>query len=241
MDQQRVAGLLRAKQIVKSKGQMTINLDRDLPQECRYVDSLLASTLTTGRCTRLLRNLLVAHAAGIPQRVNSHDYLFEPEAICRTISILEGSGVPDITKGPFRYSRGPLAGLYKKHFFQASFIPQNILSAKENVRVILDKLSEHYGGTSYEGKPIEEVDLSLIAEALCQDVIERRAAGRAKSPSRGLTGEHLIYVATSSGNIYLYASFHDENLQRIADCVRVSLQEFPELTGLAPIFQTANA
>jgi hypothetical protein len=30
---------------------------------------------------------------------------------------------------------------------------------------------------------------------------------------------------------------HGEDMKRIADCMRVSLQDFPELLGAAPIFE----
>jgi hypothetical protein len=226
----------RAKGITASKERHRIDLDRDLPRDCGYVDLLLASSLRTGKCAKLLRNFMVAHAAGIPQRTDGRDRLFEPEAICQTIKVLEGFETPDLMKGPFRYEKGPLAGLYKKHFFQAGFLAENILKEieREGVGIIFRKLSEHYGRGNYMGKPLEEIDVSLIAEAFARDAIERRAKGL----NGGLTGEHLIYAARPPGNIYLYASFHGENVKRIEDCVRVSFQDFPELVGVAPIFES---
>lgn len=214
-----------------------VNLESDFPQRA-YVDFLLASSLKTGRCARLLRNLMVAYAAGISQEADGRYHLFEPQAICQTIKVLEGHQTTDLTKGPFRYEKGPLAGLYKKHFVQANFLAENILKEieREGVGIIFRKLSEHYGRGNYMGKPIEEADLSLIAEAFSRDAIGRRAARRAKGRDDGLTGEHLIYAALPVGNIYLHASFHDEDPQRIAECLAVSLQDFSELAGMAPVF-----
>lgn len=239
MDPQRLRDLLRAKGITDSKGQFRIDLDRDLPRDCGYVDLLLASSLRTGKCAKLLRNFMVAYAAGIPQRSDGRDHLFEPEAICQTIKVLEGFETPDFTKGPFGYEKGPLAGLYKKHFLQAGFLAENILKEieREGVGIIFRKLSEHYGRGNYVGKPLEEIDVSLIAEAFTHDAIERRAKRRDRGPDGGLTGEHLIYAVRPAGNIYLYASFHGEDVERIADCVRVSCQDFPELVGVAANFQ----
>ena len=200
-----------------------------------YVDARLAASLKTGRCAKILRNLMVVFAAGIPQRIHGRNYLFDPEAIFETIKVLEGEKVPDTTKGPCRYENGPLTGLYKKHFFQASFLPDNILLEMERKRgggglgIIYRKLNEHYGRGNYSGKTIDETDVKLMAEAVF-DAIERRAA------RGGITGEHLIYAKIPTGNIYLYASFHDEDPQRIADSVAVSLQDFPELAGIAPVF-----
>lgn len=187
-----------------------------------------------------MRNLMVAYAAGIPQRTDGRDHLFEPEAICQTIKVLEGFETPNLTKGPFRYEKGPLTGLYKEHFFQAGFLAENILKEieRESVGIIFRKLSGHYGRGNYMGKPLEDIDVSLIAEAFTRDAIERRAKRRDRGPDGGLTGEHLIYAARPAGNIYLYASFHGENVQRIADYVQVSSQDFPELAGVAPIFES---
>ncbi|HUI97369.1 MAG TPA: hypothetical protein VLX44_16555 [Xanthobacteraceae bacterium] len=99
MDPQRLRDLLRAKGITASKGRFRIDLDRDLPQDCGYVDFLLACSLRTGKCAKLLRNLMVAYAAGIPQRSDGREHLFEPEAICQTIKVLEGFETPISRKG----------------------------------------------------------------------------------------------------------------------------------------------
>jgi hypothetical protein len=212
-----------------------VNRITDLRRCSAYVDTRLAASLKTGRCAKILRNLMVVFEAGIPQRVQGRNYLFDPEAICETIKLLEGEKASDITKGPCRYENGPLSGLYKKHFFQASFLPDNILLEIGRKRgggglgIIYRKLNEHYGQGNYSGKTIDETDVQLMAEAVF-DSIERRAA------RGGMTGEHLIYAKVPAGNIYLYASFHGEDAQRIADCVAVSLQDFPELAGIAPVF-----
>ncbi|HUI97368.1 MAG TPA: hypothetical protein VLX44_16550 [Xanthobacteraceae bacterium] len=84
------------------------------------------------------------------------------------------------------------------------------------------------------------MDMSLIAEAFTHDAIERRAKRRDRGPDGGLTGEHLIYAARPAGNIYLYASFHGEDVERTADCMRASFQDFPELRGAAPIFKNPS-
>ena len=142
------------------RARVSIHVDRDRPHECAYVDARLAASLKTGRCAKILRNLMVMFAARIPQQVRGRDYLFDPEAICQTIKLLEGENVPDLTKGPFRYEKGPLTGLFRKHFFQASFLPENILQEieREGIGIIYRKLSEHYGRGNYSGKTIDETD-----------------------------------------------------------------------------------
>jgi hypothetical protein len=242
MDQKRLAELLKKKGITPTRGQMEIDLNKDFPQDCAYVDLLVRGALKMGHCAKMLRNLMVAYSVGIYQRADGKDYLFEPEAICHAIKLLEGIEDTDFTKGPFTYEKGPLAGLHKKHFFQASFLPENILKEieREGVGIIFRKLSEYYGRGNYIGKPLERLDLQLMAEALTKDVIERRAARRAKSRDGGLTGEHLIYAALPSGNIYLYVSYHGEDPEQIARYVRVSRQDFPELVGTAPVFNSSD-
>jgi len=147
------------------RGQVSIQVDRDLRHECTYVDALLAASLKTGRCAKILRNSMVVYAAGIPQQVQGRDYLFDAEAVCLTIKLLERENAPDLTKGPIRYEKGPLAGLYKKHFFQASFLPENILREieRDGIGIIYRKLSEHYGPVNYLGKTIDDTDLRLMA------------------------------------------------------------------------------
>lgn len=224
------------------RGQVSIQVDRDLPHECTYVDALLDASLKTGRCAKILRNSMVVFAAGIPQQVQGRDYLFDAEAVCQTIKLLERENAPDLTKGPFRYEKGPLTGLNRKHFFQASCLPENILQEieRDGIGTIYRKLSAHYGSGNYSGKTIDETDLQLFAEAVSADTIERRAARRANGPDGGMTGEHLIYAKTPSGNIYLYASFHGEDQQRIVGSVAVSLQDFPEVAGIAPVLATRD-
>lgn len=238
MDKARFAALLRSKGITEAKGKVTVDLDSDFPNECRFVDALLASSLKTGRCAKLLRNFMVAYHVGIVQRENDESHRFEPEAICQTVRVLERFEDKDVTKGPFQYEKGPLAGLWKKHFFQASFLPANILREieREGLGIIFRKLSEYYGHGNYMGKPLEEIDVSLIASAFAEDTLERRANRRNAGRDGGLTGEHLIYAAPPAGNIYLYASFHGEDEKRIADRVRIAMDDFPELAGVAPVF-----
>lgn len=243
MDRTRLASLLHSKGITATKGTVTVDLENDFPNECRFVDTLLASSLKTGRCAKLLRNMMVAYHVGIPLREQGKFYCFDPEAICQTIKVLEGFGEGDFTKGPFQYEKGPLTGLWKKHFFQASFLPHNILMEieREGVGILFRKLSEHYKRGNYMGKPIDEVDVSLIATAFAEDTIERRAKRRDKGRDGGLTGEHLIYAAMPAGNLYLYASFHGEDEKRIADGVRVALEDFPELADAAPALILSSA
>ena len=154
--------------------------------------------------------------------------------------MLEGhDDAVDTTKGPFRYEKGPLTGLYKKHFFQASFLVDNILAEMRRSRdggsqIVHRALAQHYGRNNYLGRTVSDQDARLLADSFTDGVLEWRAGRRRAGRDGGLTGEHLIYAASSRGNIYLYVSFHGEDPERIAAMVRGSLLDFPELNGVAP-------
>lgn len=186
---------------------------------------------------------MVAYAAGVPQQAQGRHHLFEPEAICQTIRALENPQAPDRTKGPFRYNRGPLKGLFKKHFFQASFMVNNVLAAseKQGVGIALRALRERHGD-ELGHRFFDEEDARLIAAAITKAGFEDRASSRANNRKGGLTGEHLIFAKLPRGNVYLYASFHGEDEQRIVDCVSIAQLDFPDLVGNAtPFMQPPSA
>lgn len=221
----------------EAQGARTIVLDRDLPEHCGYVDTLLARSLKKGKCSRLLRNQLVTFSANIRMGGEAGTDWFDPSGVCQAITVLEGVSRSDITKGPSTFTKGPLRGLEYKHFFQASFIAQNLLNESERDKeaAIYRKFAKHYGSAdAMHGKPLAGVDLNLIVDAVVTDAYERRAAQRAKGPRWGLTGEHLIFARLRGGNRYLFVAPHTETSDRLADYARVCLAEFPEMQTIAP-------
>mgnify|MGYP003630897360 CR=1 FL=1 len=214
-----------------------IDIERDLPADCAYVDMLLARALRRGRASRLLRNQMVVFAANVAMGPANDRYLYDPAAICQTIEVLEGHGGRDITKGPSRFTKGALQGLEYKHFFQASFMAQNLLneSSKAGPDVIYRKLIKHHGSyAAVDGRRLTEEDLGLIAEAFVTDGFERRAAQRAKGPRWGLTGEHLVFARTAEGMRYLFVAPHAAAEAELVASARACLPDFPDLTDLAP-------
>lgn len=133
----------------ETQGRRTIKLDGDLPEHCDYVDALLARSLRKGKCSRLLRNQLVAFSANIRMGGKAGTDWFDPNGVCQAMAVLEGVSRGDITKGPLR-------GLEYKHFFQASFMAQNLLNESERDKeaAIYRKFAKHYGSAdAMNGKP----------------------------------------------------------------------------------------
>ncbi|MCJ2144307.1 hypothetical protein [Methylobacterium sp. E-066] len=117
MDRERVQALARAQGQTETRGRVQIDIEKDLRPECRFVDFLLASSLRTGRCAKLLRNFMLIYAAKIPQLAQGKNHLFDPEGICQTIKVLEGHEIKDITRGPFQFEKDRLKGSIKSIFF----------------------------------------------------------------------------------------------------------------------------
>lgn len=219
-----------------------IDIDRDLADHCAYVDALLTRSLRKGRCSRLLRNQLVVFSADIAMGPAEDRHWFDPAAVCETIAVLEGAGSRDITKGPSRFTKGPLRGLEYKHFFQASFMAQNLLNETSHAGpdLIYRKLIRHHGSYSaVDGRLLTEEDIGLIADAVVTDGFEKRAAQRAKGPRWGLTGEHLIFARAQGGNRYLFVAPHTTAEAKLAASVRACLGEFPEVAAIAAYLPAA--
>lgn len=219
-----------------------IDIDRDLADHCEYVDALLARSLRKGRCSRLLRNQLVVFSANIAMGPARSRHWFDPAAVCETVAVLEGSGSRDITKGPSRFTKGPLRGLEYKHFFQASFMAQNLVneSSRAGADLIYRKLIRHHGSYgAVDGRLLTEEDIGLIADAFVTDGYKKRAAQRAKGPRWGLTGEHLIFARARGVNRYLFVAAHTAEETALVDSVRACLEEFPEVAAIAPSLPAA--
>ena len=155
----------------------TIELDRDLPEHCSYVDALLTRSLKKGKCSRLLRNQLVVFSANIGMGGKAGSDWFDPNGVCQAMAVLEGVTRGDITKGPSAFTKGPLLGLEYKHFFQASFMAQNLLNESERDKeaAIYRKFAKYYGsGDARNGQPLTTTDLNLIVDAVVTDAYERR-------------------------------------------------------------------
>jgi hypothetical protein len=218
-------------------GTVEVDIERDLKVQCAYVDRLLQGSLRTGRHSRLLRNQMVVFAANVAMGAGENRHWFEPEAICQSIRVLEGLSYRDYTKGPSVFTKGRLRGLEYKHFFQASFMAQNLLNETERdgVSLIYKKLVEHYGSRdAFEGKPLEGADLELIVQALVGDNFEKRAAGRSRGYRHGLTGEHLVFARRPDGNRYLFVSTHAESEEGMLKLAQAGAADFPEVFDLAP-------
>lgn len=229
MDRDRLLRLLEAKGITASRGEARINIDQDLARECEIIDGIIQSTLKSGTISRLLRNQLVVNCAGISERDGEKFKLFEAEAILHTIGFLE-EGKALRTRGPNQVKKGSLVGLWKAHFFQASFLPQNILnenSGNRGMSRIVNAIRNRHGSFPVD-KKIDQEDIHLITKALVSDALDE------KSSKGDLTGEHIFFAKSDKRNYYLFIEDHSATDAQRIQAAQAALQDFPEIQNKFP-------
>jgi hypothetical protein len=217
--------ILKERAIDNRRGQLQINVEIDLRFEAQVVDSFLRSAVTTGRIANTLRNQLVMFFAGVPAIRQKSKYVFDAEAIIRTIRDLEHKGALS-SKGPQQIKKGALAGLWKAHFFQSSFIPQNILNENANNRGmarLVKAVHQKYGSFPTE-KLIDEQDIEMFARTLVGDALDQRSA------SGKLTGEHLFFAMHDGKRFFLHVDSHETTDEEKIQFISPAVLEFSELT-----------
>ena len=116
---------------VNTEGEQ-IPLTRVLDARTEMQDWLKAK-LTTGVCAKHLVCELAGHWCRMPQMFGAVPLLIDCHAVLDQIGSLEK--VPRNraarTKPATEFPTGPLKGLWHKHWFQASFIPTNLLLENE--------------------------------------------------------------------------------------------------------------
>lgn len=207
---------------------ISIQVDRDLPAEGKWIDVLSARSLSTGSIAPALRTILIAQAAGVSLEGGGNPVLFDPEAVFQTIRILESRSKSDFTKGPIQYDKGPLQGLWRKHVFQAGFLIDNILAEmnkQKGVSRLVRAFNDKYGKDGWQGRNFSEEDAELLARIYSRDGIEDRAARRRSGRDGGLTGEYLIFGRTKRfDNRYLWLATHKESQESIWQFVKYEVE-----------------
>lgn len=135
-------------------------------------------------------------------------------AVYDEIGKLEGSDIrPSRTKKP-RQMRGKLRGLWHKHYFQAGFIPRNLIDETE--RMVKDgrwekMFAPHYG--KYMHEFMDQVGHEMVFGALEQRMRDNR-----------LAGEFIVYEPQADGsNYYLTLGVHGE-----WDAIRARVDTYKE-------------
>ena len=140
-------------------------------------------------------------------------------AIFDEIAELEGcpGARPSLNKPPSMFVRLPLAGLWHKHYHQASFLPQNILNHWR-----ANDFATHAETTmNEEAVPQDKLMGALIHEFVLGGYRERSHAHR-------LTGEWIVYARQHDVNTYLTLATHGDDAE-IHERVLACAGEFAEL------------
>lgn len=207
-----------------------IDLNRDFPLQRDCVRAQIARWQRTGAFAPFFVHQMIAHAAGFPYLYGGRPCLFEIQMIFETLAVLEGHDKVDRTKPAERFRGSVLCGLWKKHFFQASSLVENLLAEhrRDGMGLIIRKMKQYYGMIP-EGKPIDERDIGMMVDATVTDAITQRFGRHRDGSKSRLTGEWIVFAKVPTGNIYLCAASHTQKDEEILAQVTPSVKDFPEL------------
>jgi hypothetical protein len=210
----------------------------EIQDAVRAIRSHLAPRLTTGACATRLLYELAGHWCRMPQSFGGNVVLVDVHAVIEQIAEMERAAhsraVP--TKAPIQFDTGPLKGLWHKHWFQSSFMPENLANEMERhgASLIFKRLSERYGRNGWSTHTIDREMVDLLAHATVFDAMDHRTgSGRRGSRSR-LTGEWIVFAKTRARNVYLTLGGHCETNEAILARCLPAQREFSELAGLEP-------
>jgi hypothetical protein len=149
--------------------------------------------------------------------------IFDTFDLTQPIKVLEGAGASSSTPAEDQFRHAPLAGLYKKHFTSARFLPKNLLNflrSKEGGRHFDNAWDEaaKVSGSEY----IDEIFTKHLTHHMVVDPIET------KSASNEMTGEWVVFHKHEGANYYLTFAFHIETNDEIHQRV-VTACEFDNL------------
>jgi hypothetical protein len=202
------------------------------------VAELLALKLTTGRCAAALIGVLAGHWCRMPQMLGGRPLLIDIHAVADQIGALENAPLSRAapTKPAAEFTAGPLKGLWHKHWFQAGFMIKNLIdeNEKSGLGLIHRRLRKHYSGVKFDGKPIDETDVKLLAHAAVFDALDYRAGNARRGAKPRLTGEWIVFAKSQGRNIYLTLGSHDESNEAILQRCLPGVREFPDLECTQP-------
>jgi hypothetical protein len=170
------------------------------------------------------------------------DYRFylDPFPILDEVEKLEKGTGQSHTKAPAQFRYSQLKGLWKKHWFQASFMSMNLVLENERVRVhqIVGALKRSFPDRKYLGKHFDELQANSIAYSMVVEAYADRARRRSNGYGH-LTGEWIVYAHLGGRNYYLTLAHHEEDDFVILNRCLPALAQFPEIQDL-PAFSFVN-
>ena len=152
--------------------------------------------------------------------LNAHFGALDFNMFMDRLAELEGSPRQTGVKPPERFTKGPLIGLWRAHWFQASFMVRNLLNAHQQQssppgwRRIF---REHKG---------ERLTREIIGK-LVKGSVDQNYENRFRQ--KQLTGEWIIFAKTGKGNRYLSIALHSEDQLEIARRCEAAAKTFPEV------------
>jgi hypothetical protein len=140
--------------------------------------------------------------------------------ILAEIGCLEGAphSRPASTKAAAPFTRPLLSGLWHKHYFQAAFIPKNILNHWKS-----EDFSDRAKAIMQDQAIPDDTKDGAQSHAFVLD------AYRERGESREITGEWIVYARHQDVNYYLTLGTHEEGDAAIRNRVLACCYEFPHL------------
>lgn len=215
----------------------------EIEAAAKDVREWLRLKMTSGSCSNGLVDQLAAHYCRIPQMFGAR-LLIDVHAVFDQVGNLEKAPLTRVvpTKPAKPFTAGPLKGLWRKHWFQASFLITNVLNETEkHGEMLLRKhLNSEFGRNRWIGEVITEKLAGKLAHAVIDGALSHRSGGPQRERSR-LTGEWIIFAKANGRNIYLTLAGHGETNEAVLSRCSLAPKEFPELASLAPFVAAAQS
>jgi hypothetical protein len=134
------------------------------------------------------------------------------------------------------FSTGPLKGLWHKHWFQASFMAENLENEmeKHGESLIVKRLKARYGRDGWTSQTIDQEMVALLAQASVFGAMDHRAGNAGRRAQSRLSGEWIVFARTGARNIYLTLGGHRETNEAILERCLPAQREFSELADIEP-------
>jgi hypothetical protein len=207
----------------------------DLRTDADQAEKWLAHQTKNGKFAQLFLRQVASALSGRPVWFGNTKLYVDPHAIRDEIARLEGTaGGRSLTKPASEFRHRPLEGLWKKHWFQASFMLANINNEIERSgeHIIRKALQSSFPDGKYEGKIFGDLQAKAIAAAVVSAGYEKKAR-RGSDPNSGkVTGEWIVFAKVDSGHHYLTLAVHDEDPLRILSRCMPALTEFPTIAEI---------
>lgn len=173
----------------------------------------------------------------MPQSFGAHALLVDVHEVLNQIGVIENARFSHAARTkPEEPFVGPLAGLWHKHWFQASFMFRNLIEEIEQrgMAPAFRSWERKYGKRGWDGRLFDEEMINLTTHAMVIDALENRAGLARRGAESRLTGEWIVFAKSRRRNIYLTLAGHGEPDDAILARCLPAAREYPELSQLKP-------